>query len=260
MGGCEYSSGSSRGFGVRLNWVIHNQSGHTVCHHGGKHQQIRQRLWAELREGPGKARSLLSLLEAADPASVTAAYCCSQESAPIGNYPLCLSQSQSCTYQSSKGSECQTQKQFHNASAPISWGLCLLRSLNVFLSKHETSSSQPVTLKMNYDAWSYSLMRQIIQSCPSFQYFTFHCVYLAHHLSSVFSRWRVIQAKPPADPLCLGHPPFPWKSAVASVSDTVLQKNGKSWFSDSNWDNNRSPIFFMSFNKNFSKCSILVYL
>lgn len=158
------------------------------------------------------------------PASVTAAFCCSQESAPIGNYPLCLSKSQSCPYQSSKGSECQTQKQFHNASAPISWGLYLLRSLNVFLSNHEMSPSQPVTFMMNYNAWSYSLMRQIIQSCPSFHYFTFHCVYLACYLSSVFSRWWVIQAKPPADASSLIHAPLPQKSVAASVSDRQSSK------------------------------------
>lgn len=136
---------------------------------------------------------------------------------------LCLSPSQSCPHQSSKGSECQTQKQFHNASAPISWGLRLLRSLNVFLSNHETSPFQPVTFMMNYDAWFYSLMRQIIQSC-SFQYFTFHCVYLARYLSSVFSRWWVIQAKPPADAPSLIHAPLPWKSVVASVSDRQSSK------------------------------------
>lgn len=155
---------------------------------------------------------------------MTSAFYCSQESAPVGNHLLCLSQSQSCPHQSSKGSECQTQKQFHSASAPISWGLCLLRSLNVFLSNHETSPSQPATFMMNYNAWSYSLMREVIQSCPSFQYFAFHCVNLARYLSSVFSRWWVIQAKPPADAPSLIHAPLPWKSVAASVSDRQSSK------------------------------------
>lgn len=162
---------------------------------------------------------------------MTAEVCYSQESALIRNYPLCLSQSQAYPHQSSKCSECQTQKQFHSTSVPISWGLCLLESLNIFLSNNETSPSQPVIFMVNCNAQSYSLMRQIIQSCPSFQYFAFQCVYLAHYLSSVFSRWWVIQAKPPADAPSLIHALLPWKSVVASVSDR--QSSKRIWRTDS---------------------------
>lgn len=155
-----------------------------VCQHGGKHQQIRQSLWAKLSGRAWESqrfaalpRSSWSLLQ------WTAAACCSQEFAPIDNYPLCLSQSQALSHECSKGLECQRQKHFTTLQpsyleACASWG-----SLNFFLSSHETSPSQPVLFLMNCNAWSYSLMRQIIQSCPSFQYFTFHCTVFFLHTS-----------------------------------------------------------------------------
>lgn len=147
-----------------------------VCQHGGKHQQMRQSLWAKLsgmawenQRFAALPRSHWSLLQ------WTAAACCSQEFAPTTSH-FAFPRARLLTWVF-KGFRMPETKTFHNTSALISWGLCLLEKPQFFLKLSWDKSSQPVLFLINFNAWSYSLMRQIRQSCPSFQYFTFHCVF-----------------------------------------------------------------------------------
>lgn len=174
----EYSSGSSTGFGVKLKWIIHNQAGiwcvSMVGNTTEEAKPVSQAKW----KGLGWPEVCCLTWSSWSQLQWTAAARCLQEFATNAQLPTLPVQEPGLLTWVFKGFGMPETKAFHNTQPPSPEACAFWGSLNFSLSTHETSPSQPVLFLINYNAWSYSLMKQM--SCPSFQYFTFHCVFLAH--------------------------------------------------------------------------------
>lgn len=88
-----------------------------MCQHGRKHQQRRQSLGAKLSGRAWDSQRFAALPEAADLSfSEQQQLVACRSLLQMHNYSLCLSKSQACSHECSKGLECQRQKHFTTLS------------------------------------------------------------------------------------------------------------------------------------------------
>lgn len=208
-------------------------------------------------EGPGIARGLLPYLKQLISASVN-----SSSSVLAGICYKCTTTHFACPRARPAHMSVQRvwnarDKSISQHSAPISWGLCLLRKPQ-FFPKYSWDKSF-TTSSISDQLQCLVLFTHETNVLPIISVFHISLCFPCTLVNLCLFQMIIILDKT----ICrcsFSHFCSPPLEICIYFKQTVFQKVGKRWFSDSNWDNNHFPIYLMPFNKIFNKCSIQIHL